>query len=71
MLNLPKPNVVLMVFTENKLFHFSKKALCAGTARSKWLKEALKVFGNIVFTINSLNEVFSIRDCRFCYMSKF
>ena len=41
MLNLAKRNVVLMVFTKNKLCHFSKRALRAGTARNKWLKEAL------------------------------
>ena len=50
MLNPPKRNVVLMVFTENKLFYtenklfyFSKRALRAGTARNKWLKEALYI----------------------------
>ena len=36
MLHLPKRHVVLKVFPENKLFHFSKKVL-----RNKWLKEAL------------------------------
>ena len=30
-----------------------------------------KVCSNIVFRINSFDEVFSIRDCWFCYMSKF
>ena len=30
-----------------------------------------EVFSGIVFRINIFNEVFSIRDCRFCYMSKF
>ena len=28
---------------ESKAFHFSKKALRAGTARNKWLKKALKM----------------------------
>ena len=40
--NLPKRYyLVLKVFTENKLFCFSKRALYADTARNKWLKEAL------------------------------
>ena len=30
-----------------------------------------KVFGNVVLRINSFNEVLSIRDCWFCFMSKF
>ena len=30
-----------------------------------------EVFSNIVFRINSFNEVFSIRDHWICYMSKF
>ena len=30
-----------------------------------------KVFSNVVFAINSFNEVLSFRDCWFCYMSKF
>ena len=41
MLSLPKRNVALMVFTENKLFYFSKRALLVGTTCNKWLKEAL------------------------------
>ena len=32
-----------LVFSENKLFHFSKRDLCADTARNKWLKESLQV----------------------------
>ena len=43
MLNPPKRNVVSMVFTENKLFYFSKRALRAGTVRNKWVKEALSI----------------------------
>ena len=43
MLNSPKRNVILMALTENKLFYFSKRALRAGTARNKWLKEALSM----------------------------
>ena len=46
MLNPPKRNVVLMVFTENKLFYFSKRALREGTARNKWLKETLNKNNN-------------------------
>ena len=36
-------------FSENKLFHLSKRALRAGTARNKWLKEPLasKCFSHI------------------------
>ena len=34
-------HVILKVFIENKLSCFSKRALCGGAARSKWLKEAL------------------------------
>ena len=34
-------HVVLRIFTENKLFYFSKRALCVGTTHNKWLKEAL------------------------------
>ena len=30
-----------------------------------------KVFSNVVFRINSFNEVLSVRDCWFCNMSKF
>ena len=30
-----------------------------------------KVFSNAVFRINSFNKVFSIRNCWFCYISKF
>ena len=39
--NTPKRHVVLKVCTENKLFYFSKRALRPGTARNKFLKEAL------------------------------
>ena len=35
MLIPPKRHVVLKVLTENKVFYFSKKALCAGTACNK------------------------------------
>ena len=43
MLNPPIRNIALMGFTENKLFYFSKRALRAGSARNKWLKEALNM----------------------------
>ena len=36
-----KRRVFLEFLVENKVFHFSKGAFCAGTARKKWLKEAL------------------------------
>ena len=42
MLHPPKRHAVLKVFTENKLFYFSKRTSRADTARNKWLKEALK-----------------------------
>ena len=41
MLHPPKRHVVLKVFTQNMLIYFSKRAPRAGTARNKWLKEAL------------------------------
>ena len=37
----PKRHVFLEFLVENKAYHFSKRALRAGTARSKWLKKAL------------------------------
>ena len=37
-LHLPKRHVFLEVLVEKKAFCFSKRALCAGTARNKWLK---------------------------------
>ena len=50
MLHSPKQHVILNVFTENKLFYFSKRALHVGTACNKWLKEALlkHCIGNII-----------------------
>ena len=41
MLNSPKRHVDLKVFTETKMFYFSKCALPAGAVRTKWLKQAL------------------------------
>ena len=35
--------LVLKVLTKNKEFYFSKRALHAGTAPNKWLKETLNV----------------------------
>ena len=37
----PKRHVFLEFLVENKAFHFSKRALHAGTAHNKWLKKAL------------------------------
>ena len=34
--------MVLEFLVEKKAFHFSKKALCEGTACNKWLKKAMK-----------------------------
>ena len=41
MLHTPKRHAVYKIFTENKLFYFSKRALRAGTECNKWLKEVL------------------------------
>ena len=40
-LHPPKRHVFLEFLVENKAYHFSKRALRAGTARNKWLKKAL------------------------------
>ena len=45
----PKRHVVLEFLAENKAFHFSKRALRAGTSRNKWLKKALlKVHSHLI-----------------------
>ena len=43
----------------------------ANTTESKTQIFNCEVFSIIFFRINSFNDVFSIRDCWFCYMSKF
>ena len=50
------------VLIENKAFHFSKRALRAGTARNKWLKKTLSV----TIDVNSLkvNEKTKFRHFR-------
>ena len=41
MLDPSKMHVLLEISVENKAFNFSKRALGAGTARTKWLKYVL------------------------------
>ena len=48
--------VILKVFIENKLSCFSKRALGGGTARSKWLKEALIFISTIYILYYSRRE---------------
>ena len=40
-LHPPKRHVFLEILIENKVFHFSKRALRAGTPRNKWFKKIL------------------------------
>ena len=41
---IPLNGMFLEFSVEKKTFHLSKRALRAGTARNKWLKEALAVY---------------------------
>ena len=41
MLHTPKRQVILEILAEKKVFHFSKRAIRAGTAQKKWLKKAM------------------------------
>ena len=53
MLHNPKRHVALKVFTENKMFYISKRALRAGTTHNKWLKYALPYvcFFSLIFLL--------------------
>ena len=63
MLHPPKRHVILKFFPENKLLYFSKRPLCAGTARKKWLKEILSVMHlqstNIVVVVDAVSTLLS------------
>ena len=39
---------LVLFLVENKTFHLSKRALCAGTIRNKWLKKALATIMGIL-----------------------